>query len=658
METEDPFLSLFPHRYDFIYADYPDPGRKPDWKTESRYPLSDRLVQQAEGLFGVRFGRQTHYCLLDIDITSAYHPQRDAFAISNLVAALEPLGLVSYIACISSSSNGIHLYFPFQQAQNSWEVGVAIATSLEKAGFKLAAGQLEIFPNLRPYVPGSRPGLFQAHRLPMQMGSYLLNQDFQPIWSDRSTFVRQWGFAQDRNVLNLKQFKHLVQIRQKFCQVSGKAEKFLADLNAELEAGWTGCGQTNHLLGRIALRTYVFHHVLFGGQPLAGQALIDQIVALARSLPGYREWCRHQHEIVERATEWARCVEGSRYFPYGSRRSVAANENGTIAEIIGGSIVTKVTEGMDLKSPESLLTWNQQQAESARDRIKQAIVHLLETDALPATTTARFRALTQCGVGGSSLYRHRDLWHPEYLMANDSVKNCSVENCSVGNSFVEQSQPVENPPDPPELNSAFNPMTSDSARGASDVPSFTSLFPAIGGNALPDQDSARSTKLLSTGGCNFSFPAFAADRTSQDQRMRQFFNSGDPILVAEATAFYQRSASQKLGKPKAIEPQHHLVCLDSELNRCNRHPHLTATNLERCLREDRKPTGNWIDCADLSDVLATIAVHIRRLGWTREQVVQQLWQQFGKSHQSRLSYEELDKWLQWLQAYKFPTDAD
>jgi hypothetical protein len=111
-ERDDPFLSLFPHRYDFIYAPHPDLGERPQWQTESRYPLSDRLIQQGAHLYGVRFGAQTQYCLLDIDIGSAYHRQQDPLAIHRLLAALEPLGLVSYLACTSSNSQGCTCTFP------------------------------------------------------------------------------------------------------------------------------------------------------------------------------------------------------------------------------------------------------------------------------------------------------------------------------------------------------------------------------------------------------------------------------------------------------------------------------------------------------------------------------------------------------------------
>ncbi|PZV10009.1 MAG: hypothetical protein DCF22_17575, partial [Leptolyngbya sp.] len=96
-EWEDTFLSLFPHRHDYIWAEHPQPTAKPAWQTESRHPLSDRLILQGSYLYGVRFGPKTNYLLFDIDSGSLYHPRRDPFAIPRLVAALEGLGLVSHI---------------------------------------------------------------------------------------------------------------------------------------------------------------------------------------------------------------------------------------------------------------------------------------------------------------------------------------------------------------------------------------------------------------------------------------------------------------------------------------------------------------------------------------------------------------------------------
>jgi len=45
-EWEDTFLALFSHRHDYIWAAHPQPTAKPQWQTESRHPLSDRLILQ------------------------------------------------------------------------------------------------------------------------------------------------------------------------------------------------------------------------------------------------------------------------------------------------------------------------------------------------------------------------------------------------------------------------------------------------------------------------------------------------------------------------------------------------------------------------------------------------------------------------------------
>jgi hypothetical protein len=464
IKESDVFLALFPHRFDYIYAEHPQLGQSPDWQTECRYPLADRVLLRGEYLYGVRFATETNYCLLDIDIGSVYHPQRDPLAVSRLLAALEPLGLVSYLACTSSYSGGLHLYFPFQIAQRSWELAIAVSTSLESAGFKLTPGQLEVFPNPKSYGAEENLSLYNAHRLPMQAGSYLLNSDLQPIWSDRDRFVAQWHQVISRNDIDTQTLRQILrQIKRQHYRISGKADKFLSDLNAEIELGWTGSGQTNYLLGRIAMRTYVFHSVLSGGEPLQGQALVDEIVRIARALPGYQQWCRHQHEIEQRSAEWARCVEASHYYPYGSKKGKPELEPESESELN--------------------LSWNQQQAESARERIRGAIAFHLDQNSLPAGATARFQLLTQAGIGGSSLYRHRDLWHPEFLLLKDFSKEFVSEELSTDKPIV------DNPPNPP---ATFEERSMNCVRSAFIDTHPTSLLSSIGSNPLPDEDSSTS----------------------------------------------------------------------------------------------------------------------------------------------------------------------
>lgn len=640
-EWNSEFLSLFPHRFDYIYAKHPETQASPVWQTESRHPLSDRLIQQGAYLYGVRFGAETDYCLLDIDSGSRYHPRHDPFAIPRILATLESLGLVGYLACTSSYSGGLHLYFPFEQPQKTWQVAIALQTLLEQAGFKPALGQLELFPNAKLYSSDGTPSLYAAHRLPLQTGSYLLDVGWQPIYSNQESFVRQWRLLQGRNQVDVAVLRQVLKVahRQKY-HLSGKADKFLNDLNAEIEPGWTGHGQTNHLLGRIALRSYVFGHLLYASQPLEGKALVDDIVQTAKSLPGYQDWCQHQHEIVKRAEEWAACVENSHYFHCGQGKQPLT------------STQVRLTQTTSDISP----NWNQKQQESARERIKGAIADLLNRDQLPSSTTARFNALVSYGIGGSTLYRHRDLWHPAHL--------------------------VENPPYPP---ASLDRSSADCYETASALDRSTSLLEETDRNSLPDQhlrpiDGWLSAQSGRNDDVSFSsastlveldeleqikesevirgvryiqqvllevkkrlqgqrhatpiapvnaqpVPVTQPTDSAHLQRLQQYLASGDPILMAEAQAMLSGCPPPREAQAQKAQGQENQV---------------------QESQGQRNQIGNQA-IADCSDLLAQICIHRRRLGWGIQRVQAALRQLFGKVEQARLTDGELVAWLNWLQ---------
>jgi hypothetical protein len=400
------FLSLFPHRFDFIRS--PHGGLKPSWKSISDYPLSDRLIHQGAYLYGVRFGAKTSYAMIDIDRGSLYHPNTDPLAIERLKAALEvQLRLLDSITIRSSYSGGLHLYFPLSQPIASWKIAESIAVVVEAAGFKVKDGQLEIFPNNR----NGQQLLYKAHRLPLQMGSYILNKDFEPIGQSESQFVAQWQFASDRSGCTEEECdRALKRLKRNKYALSTKAENFLNDLNAEIEAGWTGPGQTNRLLGRIAQRSYIFGHIIHSlDRPLEGRALIEEIVSVAIGLPGYQDYCSHQHEINDRAKEWANCIEKkSKYFPCG----------------FGSSSKKSESEGN---------AWNLLNAELARDRIRFAIEALTHTDELKTGITDRYLQLKEFGIGGQTLYKYLDLWHPEHFNISPSPqKSIDTQRSLIG----------------------------------------------------------------------------------------------------------------------------------------------------------------------------------------------------------------------------------
>lgn len=451
-EFSNQFLGLFPHRHDYIYAEHPQPGQRPQWQTETRHPLSDRLIQQGGYIYGVRFGPSTNYALLDIDIQSVYHPRQDPIAFERLVSSLESLGIVAHLTCTSSSSKGLHIYLPFSEEVPSWQAGSAITALLEGEGFRVRPGQLEVFPQGKLFVLEDSPNLYNAHRLPLQQGSYLLNSNLEPTRSDREYFFQQWQHCLYKNVLDQTALQRILkQKRRRSYHLSGRADKFLNDLNAEIELGWTDHGQTNRLLGRIAMRTYIFHHVLRGGIPLEGEALTTEIVSVAISLPGYTDWCRHRHEIEHRAQEWATCVENSAYFHYGHR---------------AGRYKPKITSDgsvPDKAQSKPALSWHQAQSQNAQTKIRLAVSALLEQNLLPEKSTARFNALRLYGIGGATLYRYKELWHPNLLKTPHSP----ISQNMVG-----------------EIASAL---------GAAISPTSTSLLPANSSNPLSGNASSTST---------------------------------------------------------------------------------------------------------------------------------------------------------------------
>jgi len=477
----------------------------------------------------VRFGTETQYCLLDIDIGSAYHPKQDPLAIKRIADALEPLGLVSYMVCTSSYSQGLHLYFPFEIPQNSWQLSAVVTTLLENQGFKCQPGQLEVFPNPKLYVVEGTQTLFNAHRLPLQAGSYLLNAELEPISGHQETFVQQWQRCQQRNSIDSGIIGQLLRYqRRRRHRVSQRADKFLNDLNAEIEAGWTGKGQTNRLLGRITMRAYVFHHVIHGGLPLSGDALIEVIVTTAQSLSGYREWCGHQHEIHQRAAEWARCVENSHYFPYGtSQGKYKSKQNAKDSAVIE-------------------TTWNEQRSQTAQHKIQTAMLDLFNSGNLPQTTTVRFKKLLEYGIGGSTLYKYKSLWHPNLWKTPQTPQPLNGAAAAATATPAAAAHPTSllpgddsNPLQGKGLSHPEEAASASEVRNEDGVVGWRQLFLDLKTRQAQQKRQAKSQKEA------YWQSRARQDRQSYREKMVEYLRSGDPILIREAEQWFCRESANE-----------------------------------------------------------------------------------------------------------------
>lgn len=530
-ELDDPFLALFPHRGDYLWAEHPDPGSRPQWQTESRHLLSDRLIKQGAYLYGVRFGKETEYVMVETDGGSPYHPGNDPQAVNRMLTALEPLGLVQCVAVQSSDRTsdpqgqrrGIHLYFPFEKAQNSYQIAFAVKACLERAGFKVRDGWLEIFPHPRPYQE-VKPTLYRGHRLPLQQGSYLLNLDFEPVNTTETAFVAQWHHAQHRNTVNRATIEQVsCQIIRKTQFPSASAAKFNADLDAEINLGFTSSGQTNHLVGRVVMKGYIFQHVLTGCNPLEGEALVAYTVKTVQSLPGYQEFCGHQHEIEKRARDYTRAIEASDYYHYDPSRSKRS----------------KLPSDSPVTDSPNLPTLNERRSAEAKQRIHNAITDLLTKSTLPAQPTARKRAIVAYGVSPQTLDKYRDLWHPSHLQPVPEIDHTPAKE-GVNSESLELSQGGE------EHTTRGNKLVRPSAAPlghAASIPEGGCGGISTGMNSVASQVACTVAQVRAQQQARVSAKQQSLAETHMTQ-MQLWLESGDPILVAEAQQVFIAQAQQ------------------------------------------------------------------------------------------------------------------
>lgn len=433
-QTAQRFLTYFNHPYKFIEAlnPYIDPktgelrrskksGKvKPDWRTQKYFlrprVLWHRLNNEAK-VIGLRFGEFTNYLVIDVDITSPYHPQTDEKAFRDILGALENIGLARTIEVQSSWSEGIHIYAFFPELVKTFNAACALQETLKEAGFKIQKGQLELFPNAK-----GRGAYYEAHRLPLQplSGSFILNENYEPFTDNIETFLNMadsTAKAQDMKTFKAacKKYGQLVKL-QRCSHGQNSLKNFEEDLHIAMLEGLTAAGQTNDLLLTIGCYGVVFVGLdeERGIPPLA-----EYIVETIKNCPGYEEHCHHKHEIEQRAREVAKSSQRY-YWAAGTPRK----RQGTYKDNFGE--VLKVANG------------NEQKAANAKQRLDVTLDHIKKTvEAVPTTVKEFIKLLTNIseskfgkGLSSSTLYKkdYAATWKPVFasLLAAASVATATT----------------------------------------------------------------------------------------------------------------------------------------------------------------------------------------------------------------------------------------
>lgn len=419
------FFHYFRHGWDFIYK--PVGG---NWTTCTKYPIKPRdLWREHQGnkaFMGVRFGKLTNYGLLDVDIHSPYHPKKDPEAYQNLIRALRNLGIRRTITITSSDSGGIHIYFFLEEMVKSFWLACGLKRILTEAGFEIVPGWLELFPNTKRYSK-TEIVLFNGHRLPLQAGSFILDQDLQPVSNALRDLIDTADWCAEGQ--EIRKLKATIKRAYQWYKETPRARDYSSegsaawyrDLDGRINEGWTGDGQTNEILKDLANFGWVFE------LQRTVEELADYMHQRAISLPGYKDWCGHKHQIKRRCRDWAKSAVNY-WSPYPSKpkRTITYEqlyEQATNPERPIGKNTSRRSQSAQAKTRRSRQQINKERRQDSLERLKKVIAYLEQLQTLPQKIGELIKLICQTskdlfnkGFSRKTLQSilYLPLWHPKY----------------------------------------------------------------------------------------------------------------------------------------------------------------------------------------------------------------------------------------------------
>ena len=411
VEQRDRFCNILKfHPWDFIEK-YPHEN----WYTVKNYYLSnEKLWYKYTGneiILGVRFDEYTKYALIDIDINSAVHPYQSLENLRKLIHALYKLGVYENVILRSSPTEGIHCYFFFDEPVHSYHLACSMRRVIEEAGLEVKPGQIEIFPNTKQYANvGEGYSLYNGHRLPLQQGSYILDDDddFEPISDSLDDFIARAessAKANDTTIIKQRAGSDYQWFKDKYRGGTKRKQHndWIENILRRIAEGWTDFGQTNDLLLTIAN-----YGVL--KLKLKYQELVQYLLDTATSAPNYALYCRHQHEIEARCRDVAKAAR-----KYWSKYRSKPNRNITYAQMV---------EELEQKARERKPNQNEAKKVEATNKIiatVQAIAEALgelpkNVKQLIELIQEKSRSLFDEGISENTLRKKHNLkiWHPSH----------------------------------------------------------------------------------------------------------------------------------------------------------------------------------------------------------------------------------------------------
>ena len=164
---------------------------------------------------------------------------------------------------------------------------------------------------------------------------------------------------------------------------TGKLNDWKTELETILKDGWTGRGQTNDLLHKVAQYGRVFMGIV------SIDTLINWVTDKVTELNGFTEFCGHKSDLLKRVSEWSKWVY-ARNFPLGNNNT-------------GDHMATGIRAKQQADTRQRIIEASQ----SFNDRNDSTI---------PIRQMCKSIAKS-VGCSQSTLYNNLALWHPEHISA-------------------------------------------------------------------------------------------------------------------------------------------------------------------------------------------------------------------------------------------------
>ena len=242
----------------------------------------------------IRPSKWVGWAAIDIDEGSRYHPSSaEGEGIEPIKEALLEIGLINAIEFQSSTSSGIHLWYPLATLSKAWDIANKLEACLFNKGLEIYNGVLELRPNKKHYesdyllIRAPLTGEGNSYWAP-EYGDFGFLQElrlFHKIWLDTQ---------EDNQLKPLKGNSHKTSILPPNRRGPVKGKYNLKDAQERLKRGFTKRGDSQDL----KLSSLMVARLIEGIDKYID--LKERTHEILENLPGFNHYCGHKREIAKR----------------------------------------------------------------------------------------------------------------------------------------------------------------------------------------------------------------------------------------------------------------------------------------------------------------------------------------------------------------------